>query len=190
MYYIIETNYVGPNRTQDQYVDVDTIVISTSPAMTNLSHVERTEGWCGTTNGWSVSAHGAYATIEEARAAIAEKFGDVRNCDADGDSFESDDEDVVETYRPGKYAPLSSQATADWAYEGIQSDIDAATSDERIAGLVAEYEAEANSIGYCLHSDLENFMLERRQELRDELEAWYGRSRQGSGGEKSGGWMP
>ena len=39
MYYIIETNYVGPNRTQDQYVDVDTIVISTSPAMTNLSHV-------------------------------------------------------------------------------------------------------------------------------------------------------
>lgn len=170
MYYIIETNYVGPNRTQEEYVDVDRIDISTSPAMTNLSHVERTEGWCGTTNGWSVSAHGAYATIEEARAAIAEKFGDVRSSDTDGDSFESDDENVVETYRPGKYAPLGSQATADWAYDGIQTDIDAGTSDERITELVAEYEAVANSYGYCLDSGLRGFMLERRQELRGELD--------------------
>jgi len=166
MYYIIETNYVGPNRTQDQYVDVDTIVISTSPAMTNLSHVERTEGWCGTTNGWSVYAHGEYATIDAARAAIAEKFGDVRN----GDSFESDDDDVVETYKVGKFAPLSRQATADWADDGIQSDIEAGTSDVRIAELVAEYEAVANSYGYALNNDLKNFMQERRQELRDELE--------------------
>lgn len=170
MYYIIETIYVGPNQTQDQYVDVDRIEISTSPAMTNLSHVERTEGWCGTTNGWFVYAHGAYATIEEARAAIAEKFGDVRNSDADGDSFESDDEDVVETYKVGKFAPVSRQATADWAYEGIQTDIEADTSDERIAELVAEYEAVANSNGYTLDSALKGFMQERRQELRDELE--------------------
>lgn len=170
MYYIIETNYVGPNRTQDQYVDVDTIEISTSPAMTNLSHVERTEGWCGTTNGWAVYAHGEYATIEGARAAIAEKFGDVRNSDADGDSFGSDDDDVVETYKPGKFAPMSRQDTADWAYEGIQSDIEGGTSDERIAELVAEYEAVANSYGYALDSDLKAFMQERRQELRDELE--------------------
>jgi hypothetical protein len=161
MYYIIETNYVGPNQTQDQYVDVDKIEISTSPAITNSSHEERTEGWCGTTNDWAVYAHGEYATIEEARAAIAEKFGD---------SFESDDEDVVETYKPGKFAPMNSQATADWAYEGIRSDIDADTTDERIAELVTEYEAEANSNGYTLDSDLEDFMRERRQELRDELE--------------------
>ena len=33
MYYVIETNYVGPNQTQDQYVDVDRIDISTSPAL-------------------------------------------------------------------------------------------------------------------------------------------------------------
>lgn len=170
MYYVIETNYVGPNRTQEEYVDVDTIDISTSPAMTNLSHVERNEGWCGTTNGWSVYAHGEYATIDAARAAIAEEFGDVRNTDPDGDSFESDDEAVVETYKVGKYAPMGREATADWAYEGIQSDIEADTTDERIDELVAEYEAEANSIGYALDSDLKNFMQERRQELRDELE--------------------
>lgn len=169
MYYIIETNYVGPNRTQDQYVDLDRIDISTSPALTNLSHVDRTEGWCGTTNGWSVYAHGEYDTIEDARAAIAAKFGDVRNSDANGDSFDSDDEDVVETYRPGKFAPLSRQATADWAYEGIQADIEAGTSDERIAELVAAYEAVANSYGYTLDSGLKGFMQERRQELRDEM---------------------
>lgn len=171
MYYIMETNYVGPNQTQDEYVDVDKIEISTSPAITNSSHEERTEGWCGTTNDWAVYAHGGeYATIEEARAAITEKFGEVRDSDANGDSFESGDEDVVETYKPGKYAPMSSQDTADWAYEGIHSDIEADTTDERIAELVAEYEAEANSNGYTLDSDLKGFMQERRQKLRDELE--------------------
>jgi len=170
MHYIIVTNYVGPNQNQDQYVDVDKIEIRTSPAITNSSHEECTEGWCGTTNDWAVYAHGEYATIEEARAAITEKFGELRDSDANSDRFESDDEDVVETYKPGKYAAISSQATADWAYEGIQSDIEADTSDERIAELVAEYEAEANSKGSTLDSDLEDFMQERRQELRDELE--------------------
>lgn len=170
MYYVIETKYVGPNQTQDNYVDADKIEISTTPAITNSSREERTEGWCGTTNDWAVYAHGEYATIEEARAAIATKFGEVRDSDPNGDSFESDDEDVIETYKPGKYTPMSSQATADWAYDGIQSDIEADTTDERIAELVAEYEAEANSNGYTLDSDLESLMQERRQELRDELE--------------------
>lgn len=170
MYYIIETKYVGPNQTQDRYVDVDKIEISTSPAITNSSHEKRIEGWCGTTNDWTVFAHGEYATVEEARAAITEKFGEVRDSDANGGSFESYDEDVVETYKPGKYAPMSSQATADWAYEGIQEGIEAETTDERIAELVAEYEAEANSYGYTLDSDLEHFMQGRRQELRDEVE--------------------
>lgn len=170
MYYVIETNYVGPNQTQDQYVDADKIEISTSPAITNSSHEVRLEGWCGTTNDWAVYAHGEYATIEAARVAIAEKFGEVRGADADGYSFESDNADAVETYKPGKFAPMSSQATADWAYAGIQSDIAADTTDERIAELVAEYEADANRNGYTLDSDLEDFMRQRRQELLDGLE--------------------
>ena len=170
MHYIIETNYVGPNQIQDQYVDVDKIEISTSPAITNSSHEERIEGWCGTTNDWAIYAHGKYVTIEEARAAIAEKFDDVRDSDANGDSFNSNDEDVIETYKPGKYAPMSSQATADWAYESIQAGIDSDTTNERIAELVVEYESEANSNGYTLDSDLKDFMQERRQELRGEQE--------------------
>lgn len=168
MYYVIETNYAGPNH--DQHADADIIEISTAPAITNSSHEVRIEGWCGTTNDWAVYAHGEYASAEEARAAIAEKFGDVRDSDPNGERFESRDEDVVETYKPGKYAMMSSQETADWSYEGIQADIEANTTDERIAELVTEYEAEANSCGYTLDSDLDTFMQKRRQELRDELE--------------------
>lgn len=170
MYYIIETNYVGPNQTQDQYVDVDMIEISTSPAITNSSHEVRLEGWCGTTNDWAVYAHGEYQTIEEARAAIIEKFGDVRDLSPEGYSFDSHDAAVVEIYKPGKYEPMSRQATADWAYHGINADIGADTTDERIAELVADYEDDANRDGYTLDSDLRNFMEERRQDLRDAAE--------------------
>lgn len=167
MYYIIETNYVGPNQNQEQYLDVDTIEISTSPAITNSSHEERTEGCCGTYNDWSVYAHGEYNTIEAARAAITEKFGEVRAVSEYDDSFESADEDVIETYKPGKFAPMSIQATAEWAYESIKYDIKSDTTDERIAELVSELEAEANINGYTLDSDLEDLMQERRQELLD-----------------------
>lgn len=170
MYYVIETNYVGPNADQDQYVDADKIEISTTPATTNSSHEERIEGWCGTTNDWAVFAHGEYPTIEAARQAIEDNFGVVRDADANG-PFESMDENVVEVVKPGRYAPMSPQATADWCYEDIQS-ITADTSDSDIAELIAEIEANANSEGCTVDSSaLERFMEERRrQELRDDDE--------------------
>lgn len=170
MYYVIETNYVGPNPNQDKYIDADTIEISTSPAIANRSREPRTEGWCGTTNDWSIYAHGAYATIDEARAAIGDKFGAVRGSDTSGDSFEPENPDIVETYKPGKYAPMSSAQTEEWVYRSICADISADTSDERIAALVAEYESDANREGYTMHRDLGEFMQKRRQELRDDLE--------------------
>lgn len=169
MYYIIETIYTGPNWDQDQYVDADRIEITTTPAIGNCSREVCIDGWCGTTNDWAVYAHGEYETLEEARDAIIETFGVVRDSDPNGDSFESFDENVVETYKTGKYATMSRQATADWAYEGIKSDIEADTTDERIAELVEEYEEEANRQGFTLDSDLDCFMLDRRQELRAEL---------------------
>jgi hypothetical protein len=169
MFYIVETQYVGPNQTQGPYVDVDKIEITTSPATTNRSHEVRTEGWCGTTNDFAVYAHGAYLTIEEARAAIAEKFGKVRASEANGDRFETDDEHVVETYKRGKYAPMSPEEADNWIYESIQSEIEADTTNARIAELAAEYEAEANNNGYTLGSHPEDFMQKRRQELRDQM---------------------
>jgi len=172
MYYIIETNYVGPNQDQEQYVDADKIEISVTPAIQNSSREECTDGWCGTTNDWAVYAHGEYATIEEARAAIAEIFGEVRDSNGNGDIFETNEfeEDVIEIYKPCKYAPMSSEATENWAYDWIERDINAETTDARIIELVAEYEEEANEYGSTLSGDLDEFMRERRQQLRDELE--------------------
>lgn len=164
MYYIIETNYVGPNQDQDQYADADKIQISTSPAITNSSHEPRTDGWCGTTNDWAVHAHGEYATLEAARAAVTDIFGEVREVDMSI----SVDEDVVAEYRKGRHEPLGREATGDWAYEGIRSDITADTDDVEIDTLAIDYQVEANDQGFELDSDLRDMMIEYRDELRAE----------------------
>lgn len=166
MFYVIETHYAGPNPLDSNNIDANTIVISTTPATTNSSQEVRLDGWCGTTNDWAVYAHGEYPSVELARAAIATRFGDVRASDANG-AFVSDDDTVIEVYKPGRFAPMTKEHTGDWAFDGIQADISATTSDERIAELVAEYEAEANSEGFTLDSDLADMMKERRQELID-----------------------
>jgi hypothetical protein len=167
MYYVIETNYVGPNPSQN--LDADTIEIATEPARTNSSHEVRLDGWCGTTNDWAVYAHGEFVTIEEARAAIAEKFGDVRDCTPDDSKFDA--ESVVEVCRRGRYAPMNAAQTVDWCCEGLREDVSADTTDERIAALVDEYEDAANGEGYTLdESALSEYITEHRDELRDERE--------------------
>jgi hypothetical protein len=170
MFYVIENKYTGPNQDQDQYADVDTIVISTTPAVTNSSNEERTDGWCGTTNDWAVYAHGEYETIEAARAAIAEQFGDVRDRDANWDEFESMDDDVVEVFKPGKYEPMCKEAVADWSYETAKEEITAETTDEEIAGMVDEYESEANSNGSSCAEHIEDVLIEFRDNLREEMD--------------------
>lgn len=168
MFYIIETKYVGPNSYASEYVDVDKIEISTTPALTKSSHEVRTEGWCGTTNDLAEYAHGEYATLEEARAAITDIFGDVRDTDSVGDPIVSDDKDIVETYKPGKYLPMSGEEVAFWAYDMVFDEITADTTDERIAELGRMAEAEANGFRCTLCGHAEAFMYERRQDLLDQ----------------------
>lgn len=169
MFYVINQIYIGPNQDDERYVDADTIQVWTTPARTNSSKEERIEGWCGTTNDWSLHAHGEYPTIEAATAAVMEKFGPVRTHDG-GDRFGNpyDDDEVVAVFKPGKYRPMSREHTGDWAYSSVLTDITADTTDERIQALVTEYEADANSEGHTLHSSLGEIMKERREELRDE----------------------
>ncbi|MGK8233930.1 hypothetical protein ACLGGT_07080 [Roseovarius sp. MS2] len=160
MYYVIETNYIGPNQTQDKYVDADKIQISTSqPTISNRSQED-----------WAIFAHGEYATVEEARAYIVEEFGDVRKCNPYDESFSSHDEAIVELYKPGNYTLMSIEATSNWVDSAIQFDINADTTDERIDELVAKYEADVNSEGYTLNSVVKSIMQYRRQELRDEMD--------------------
>lgn len=167
MYYIIETNYVGPNH--DQHMDDDDIRISTVPARGNSTGEVITEGWCGTTNDRAVYAHGGHESVDAAKAAIAKKFGYVRYEDANGDDFLTHHYgDIVAVCKPGKYEQMSRQGTADWAHESIQSDITAETTDEKLAELLEDYAWEANDQGYQPHSDLIDFMTDHRDGLLQE----------------------
>lgn len=144
MFYIIETRYVGPNQDQRRYLDADKIEISTVPAVTSFSQEICTRGWCGTTDGWAVHARGEYYTLHQAHFAIRELFGEV--C-----PVESDNEHVVETYRPRRRERPKSQTTENWIYEAIQSDITADITDERISELLEEYDAKLSESDYRLN---------------------------------------
>lgn len=169
MFYIIEYKYTGPNR--DENIDADTIEIDTRPALTNSSKEVRTVGWCGTTGDWCVYAHGAFTTIEQAREAIKQEFGDTRTQNDGGETFESDSQSAVEVHKKGKYSPMSASDTADWAYTSIQDVVTADTTDEEIQSLIAELAEEAQGFGCQPHQDsLLNDMEVRRQELQDEAE--------------------
>lgn len=87
-YYVIETNYVDDESG-------DRVEIRTTPARTNFSHEVRIIGFCGATNNKAVYAHGEFATLDAARAAIASLF-DVN--DDDDEEEDSDDEELVEKY--------------------------------------------------------------------------------------------
>jgi len=164
VYYVIEERYVGPNR--DQHWDADTIVISKTPALTNMSHDEITEGWAGTTNDWSVHAHGAYATIEEAEAAIREKFGQVRDEDIHGYTFEDGDPDKVAIYKPGEYAPLSGDEAGEWV-EQWEPKVSDATTDEEIAEIAEDMEQEARAQGLTF-ALVKGFLLQLLENKRAE----------------------
>ena len=168
-YYIVETIYIGPNGDEDRFIDADTIEIRTEPAIDNGDRI-RKEGWCGSANDWSVYAHGEFRTLEAARSALLEKFSPVRDADANGDPFEPMDLDVVEVYRPGQYAPMTSDATDSWSYPGLEEEITPEATDERITELVAEFTAELNSMGLAPHPKLREIMEEYRQSLIDEAE--------------------
>lgn len=166
-FYVITSTYSGPNR--GQHIDDDTVEIWSTPARRNMSGEVITQGWAGTTNDWSLNAHGEFDTYEDALQSILSQW-DVRDADRYGDEFSSDDKDVLAVFKPGQYIPMNSEDTASWIFEALQSDIFADTTDERIEELVAEYEASANAEGYTLEGDTEDLMVERRQELRDEDE--------------------
>ena len=166
MYYVIKTEYVGPNADDDKYADADRIRISSAPARCNRKPYDPcVEGWCGTNYDWATFAHGEYDSLEAAQAAVAQKFGDVRLSDPDW----TDDNDVIEVYRPGRYAPMGRQSTEDWAYQGIEEDVTAVTTNEEIDDLAAEYESVANNETGCTLdlAALTRAMRRHRQELLD-----------------------
>jgi hypothetical protein len=160
-FYILESIYIGSK----QYV-------------ADLDHIEIVKGSCEnlkdyTCNNWSVRYHGTFHTVDLAKKAIKKIFGDdVRDGDEEG-LFDSEDDNVVATYKPGVLIEMSIKASADFIYESIKNDVDVNTDDEEIYLLVTEYQQEARGQGYELIGDIEDWIKEYRDELieeyRDEL---------------------
>lgn len=98
-YHVVSRVYVGADGLDDR------IEIRDEPATTNLSREPRTQGWCGTTNDYSVTAHGCYDTLEAAREAAKAVYSTgLRN-------VEPSELGVVEEYRVERPEPLDRETT-------------------------------------------------------------------------------
>ena len=162
IYYVIESEYVGPN-TQGR-IDSHLVTITTDAPRTNLSHEVRLDGWIGTTNDTSRHAHGAYTSEDDAREAVAELFGPCRESD------EIDDPDTVALFRIGGLEPWGSEASVSWCWTSRDL-ITASTTDEEIYDEVGSCAEAAAADGVALAGEaVEEMLREYRDELR--IDEW------------------
>lgn len=155
-YYIITTEYAGPNPREN--LDADRIVIRTEPGITNSSREVRTEGWLGQTNEWSQYAHGEYATLDDALDAVNRLWPEHREDDWDVDH----DDTLVRAFRPGRYALIG--------YDGLNSDdfVTAESTDAEITENALLLEEWANYEDCTYAGGIEGLielLAERRAEL-------------------------
>lgn len=177
MFYVIETQYVGPNSLDSQHIDSHVFEVATQPAMTNSSHDVCTEGWCGTTNDSSVYAHGEYHSQQAAEEWITQHLSESGyredELDQPAEQHMDDAQDgIVARYRPVRYEPMTAEATKDWVFEALD-EVAADTSDQAVADLVAMLqESSRTEINAELDEDtVREAINERQQELRDEQDA-------------------
>lgn len=151
-YYVVETEYTGPNAGAENFTDLDKIEIRTTPAIDQRTGEPRADGYCGNHNDFETTACGAFDTLDEAKASITERVGEIRSESAAGEPFKSTDhdDDVVEIFKPGKYEPMSRSDTAQFVENQSAGDLQADSTDEKIAELVKACEAEVNRTGYTL----------------------------------------
>ena len=130
MFYLIETNYIGP----DDRPNADRVVIAEEPVTGVSSRQPVIEGWAGSFNSTAYYGRGAYETLDAARAAVADLLGEHREVEAEPDE--------IEAFCPGKYPSMTFDEAADWiAAGGI--DVSTAT-DEALEALAEELEQCAN----------------------------------------------
>lgn len=166
-YYVIAEAYVGPNP--DEMYDVDRIIISTTPATCNGSGEICLDGWAGTTGDWAVHAFGEFDTIEEARAQIALTFGITRTKDDNG-SFDIENPEIIETHKPGEYAVMTRQGTADWLWASMRR-ITHDTTDHELEIILKQNELEVNLSGDTLNRYAWDMLVDCRDEkIKDQIE--------------------
>lgn len=170
MFYLIVSEYVGPNKLDSTGAIIgDSAVasITTECGRTNMSREKRSNGWLGTTNDNSVTAHGEFDTIDEARGAAA-TLGYTQPYEPDENEYDSA---VVEQW-VSESAARDQWDAGNWFLNGLGSagtcaayGITADTTDDELAAAADVAETEAiDEQNAELHGTFELFA-----ELRDEL---------------------
>lgn len=140
-YYLISTEWTGADRAE--HVNGDRIIISREPLRGNGNgRPVVTDGWAGTTNDTASYAHGAYDTLEAARAALRAEWPDAVAVDWERD----DDPDAVEVYRPDPLEHLGADGTLAWVSDAMPASLTAG----EVPGLVQEWADIARADGLVL----------------------------------------
>lgn len=167
MFYLIVTEYVGPNKRDskgDIIGDSAIALICKEPGRTNSSGEVLIDGWLGTTNAQDKHAHGEFETLEEAREAAAD-LGYTHRRD-DVDEF---DESTVEAYVSAAAARAQWDAD-DWFHRLCDENttrekygITAVTTDDELKVAISTAIDEAIAAGVELHGTPELFYELRRE---------------------------
>lgn len=159
MFYLILRRYVGADS---RATDSGYIIITDSPATTNGSGEPKLSGWCGTTNDFSVTAHGQFNTLVAARRAAVSLGNGIRPVDVDCGVA-----GAIETYRVGGLIPLCREQSADWIYPIITVGITPDSTDADLASLLDHLHYCATFEGYILHDSVAEMLADYRDNYDD-----------------------
>lgn len=158
-YYVISSEYVGPN-SDGRHLNAGRVYICTQPARKNMSNEICTDGWCGTTNDVSVYAHGVYGSIEEARDVVRARF-EIRDVEVDGAA--RGDYSAVEAWGIGRDEQMDAESSSMWVQD---VEVTALTTDEGISVLVDEANDLCEDEGFALDTDAATkYLTETRNDL-------------------------
>ncbi|WP_299314143.1 hypothetical protein [uncultured Halomonas sp.] len=166
MFFVIERKHVAPSQHQERYTGFHAFEVSSQPVRYSSSGEVCLNDYCGEENGIATYAHGEHPTAEAAESWI-EMYMTGLNLDFREDEELSDG--VVTRFCVGRYRPISAEGTRMSLYGMDMSDIEADTTNERIAEIVTTFQEGARVDGreFC-ESTLERAFKEHRQMLRDE----------------------
>lgn len=164
MFYVVTHTYTGQDRYERRYVDASTIEVWNEPARMNGSGQARKRGWCGTMHDWALSAHGEFATLEEALAWIRGRFGEVRRQDQEGEPFAKQAPWQVSVFKP-QFIAMTPQDADDWIYDVLRRHVNAATTDREVWQIADRCEADARAAGYTGNGWFVNMAIEYRDAL-------------------------
>jgi hypothetical protein len=138
MYYVLEWKYVGPDP--EQHINEHALLITSVPGRKNQSGEECTSGWLGTTNDWAEYAHGEFASLENARQAVAGVAGEdgYRAASQEDNPLSDLDDSIVEEYRVGALPYLTSSESKEYALAAAQDEVTSVTDDEDLDRIADE----------------------------------------------------